>query len=81
MTTFRNYTQKDLGDALKGVPCGLSALDVDKIWAEHQTSEEWGRIEAPKDYALPTVSAKDVAEELGRVAALRRPTHGTPKEL
>ena len=78
MITHRNYTQKDLGEAIEGVP---TSLDLDKLWAEQQTSEEWARVEAPRDYALPTANPKDVEEELARVRGLRRPTKGTPKEL
>ena len=61
MTTWNNYTQADLGAALAGVPCGLSPLDLDKIWAER---EEMERLEPERPITLPTASPRDIANEL-----------------
>lgn len=79
--TFRNYSQADLASALHGVECGLSPLDLDKIWAEHRLHEELGRIEEPKHIPLPCASQKEIEYELGALRSLKHRNPGSPAEL
>jgi hypothetical protein len=79
MITYQNYSQTDLGAALAGVSFG--PLDLDKLWAERKTSEEWARMEEEGPVTLPTVNPKDVQNELLSLRQTRLPKTGSCHEL
>jgi len=59
--TYKNYTQADLGEALKGTE---QPIDLDRYYAELETSEEWARLEEEAHLKfLARINSKAIQEE------------------